>query len=414
MKEIQTIAQVSSIINSSLDIDEVLSNAMLLVEDLMEAEACSIFEQDKETNELFFCLARHDPQGKTREIRIKIGEGIVGCVASTGEVIIVPDTKKDDRFNSMVDSITGFQTKSIVAVPIKNKGRTLGVIQVLNCRRVASLDESALEVLLIVAGQVGIAMENARLYGRLKENFALTKAELRKTQAKLLRSERLAAMGQLSHAVAHEVRNPVMTIGGLAGRLKKMLPSDQRAAEYIDVILQETARLEKMVADVERYTSLPEPDLKQVKLSELLTDAVAGWKKNQREIAPEVKITSMPGDPEIYVDRGLMKEALIHVFSNAQESMAPKGVITMSTWWEGKWIVISICDHGAGITTEDLPRVFDPFFTSKMRGAGLGLSFVSRIVAGHGGEVKIKSTRGVGTDVRICFPATRTDSSGLI
>ncbi|NOQ47409.1 MAG: GAF domain-containing protein [Desulfobulbaceae bacterium] len=274
MKEIKTIVQISSIINSSLDIDDVLSNSMLLVEELMEAEACSIFELDKEKNELFFCLARHDPHDKTRNIRIKIGEGIVGCVASTGEVIIVPDTKKDDRFNSMVDSITGFQTKSIIAVPIKNKDRILGVLQALNCRKVASLDEKKLEVLFIVSGQVGIAMENARLYGRLKEKFALTQAELKETQDKLLRSERLAAMGQLCHGIAHEVRNPVMSIGGLARRLKKMLPSGHRAEEYITIILQETARLEKMVMDVEQYTSLPEPDLRQVRLSCLLNGAI--------------------------------------------------------------------------------------------------------------------------------------------
>ena len=410
MEKIKTIARVSSIINSSLNIDGVLSNSMLLVEELMEAEACSIFELDKEKNELFFRLARCDPHGNTKIIRMKMGEGIVGSVASAGEMIIVPDTKKDDRFNSMVDSITGFQTKSIIAVPIKNKGQILGVIQVLNCGRVASLDESTLEVLFIVAGQVGIAMENAKLYSRLKENFALTKAELKETQAKLLRSERLAAMGQLSHAVAHEVRNPVMIIGGFALRLKKMLHSDQRAGKYIDVLLQETARLEKIVVDVEQYTSLPEPELKQVNLSDLLKNAVYGWSKNQKEIATEVKIKSMSGNPEIYVDKELMKEALIRILSNAQESMAQEGVITISTWWEGKSIIISLRDHGTGIVKEDLPRVFDPFFTSKMQGTGLGLSFVSRIVAGHGGEVKIYSTRGVGTDVRICFPATRRDS----
>jgi signal transduction histidine kinase len=406
MKEIKTIARFSSIINSSLDIDDVLSNSMLLIEELMEADVCSIFELDREKNELFFRLARYDPHGNTKKIRIKMGEGIVGSVASTGEMITVLDTKKDDRFNPMVDSITGFQTKSIVAVPIKNKGRILGVIQVLNCERIASLDEDMLEVLFIVAGQVGIAMENARLYGRLKENFALTKAELKETQAKLLRSERLAAMGQLSHAVAHEVRNPVMAIGGFARRLKKMLPSDQPSGRYIDVILQETARLGKMVVDVEQCTSLPEPELKQVNLSDLLKSAVYSWKKKQKEVATEVKIKSMSENPEIYVDKELMKEALIRVLSNAQESMAQKGVITISTWWEGRWVIISIRDHGIGIVKDDLPRVFEPFFTSKMQGAGLGLFFVSQIVAGHGGEVKISSTRGVGTEVRICFPAT--------
>jgi two-component system sensor histidine kinase AtoS len=161
-----------------------------------------------------------------------------------------------------------------------------------------------------------------------------------------------------------------------------------------------------MVVDVEQCTSLPEPELKQVNLSDLLKSAVYSWKKKQKEVATEVKIKSMSENPEIYVDKELMKEALIRVLSNAQESMAQKGVITISTWWEGRWVIISIRDHGIGIVKDDLPRVFEPFFTSKMQGAGLGLFFVSQIVAGHGGEVKISSTRGVGTEVRICFPAT--------
>lgn len=404
MKEIRTIAQISSIITSSLEINDVLSNSMLLVEELMEAEACSIFELDKESNELFFCLARCDPHGNTKKIRIKIGEGIVGCVAGTGEVIVVPDTSKDDRFSSKVDSITGFRTKSIIAVPIRNKGRILGVLQVLNCRRISFLNEKKLEILFVIASQVGIAMENARLYGRLKEKFVLTKAELKETQVKLLRSERLAAMGQLSRGVAHEVRNPVMSIGGLARRLQKIVSPDHRTHEYIDIILQQTARLEKMVVDVEQFTNLPEPELKPFKLSVLLDNAVHKWRDHNAKNDTPVMIKSMSGDPEVYVDMELMTTALIHVMSNARESMTQKGAITISTWWEEKWITISVRDQGGGIVQEDLRRVFDPFFTTKTRGAGLGLSLVSQIVAGHGGEVKINSTPGEGTEVRISFP----------
>ncbi len=406
MDEIQTIVRISSIITSSLEINNVLSNAMLLVEELMEAEACSIFELDKQGNELSFCLARYDPHGNTKAIKMKIGQGVVGCAADTGEVIVVPDTEKDARFNSMVDSITGFRTKSIIAVPIKNKERILGVIQVLNCKDIASFDEKKMEVLFIVAGQIGIAMENARLYGRLKEKFVLTRAELKETQVKLLRSERLAAMGQLAHGIAHEVRNPVMSIGGLAGRLKKMLSSDDRAEQYIDIIVQEAARLEKMVVDVELYTSLPEPSLHPLRLSELIQDAVHAWSARPDNTAFKVKLKPMSSDPAIYVDKKLMQEALIRVLSNARESMTEKGVITITTRRQGTSVFISLRDQGIGIARKDLPRVFDPFFTSKMQGAGLGLSFVNQIVTAHGGEVKINSTPGVGTEVTLCFPAT--------
>ena len=408
-KGIRTLARISSIINSSLDITEILGNSMSLVEELMSAEACSIFELDNEKNELFFRVSRCDPEDRAKDIRIKTGEGIVGYVASTGETLVVPDTGKDSRFHSKVDALTGFKTDSIIAVPIKNKGRIVGVLQALNSKKIESLDDKELEILSVVANQVGIALENARLYGRLQEKFTLTRDELKAAQAQLIRSERLAALGELCKGIAHEVRNPVMSIGGLAKRLKKTLPAGNHAAQYTDIILQETARLEKMVHDVEHYTALPDPDLRQVKLSELLNSTIDIWKTEHEPIDIEVTMESMTEDPVILVDRNLMRTALVNVLVNAQESIMAKGKVIIGTWWDEKLLVISIKDSGAGITREDLPRVFDPFFTSKTQGAGLGLTTVNHIVSGHGGEVKIYSAPQVGTDVHIRFPALITD-----
>jgi two-component system sensor histidine kinase AtoS len=164
-----------------------------------------------------------------------------------------------------------------------------------------------------------------------------------------------------------------------------------------------------MVHDVEHYTALPDPDLRQVKLSELLNSTIDIWKTEHEPIDIEVTMESMPEDPVILVDRNLMRTALVNVLVNAQESIMPKGKVIIGTWWDEKLLVISIKDSGAGITREDLPRVFDPFFTSKTQGAGLGLTTVNHIVSGHGGEVKIYSAPQVGTDVHIRFPALITD-----
>ena len=323
-KGIKTLARISSIINSSLDITEILGNSMSLVEELMAAEACSIFELDHETNELFFRLARCDPEDRAKDIRIKAGEGIAGYVACTGEALVVPDTSRDGRFQSKVDALTGFKTDSIIAVPIKNKERIIGVLQALNSRKIKSLDDQELEILSVVANQVGIALENARLYGRLQEEFALTRDELKVTQAQLIRSERLAAMGELCHGIAHEIRNPVMSIGGLARRLKKTLSSGNLATQYTEIIIQEAARLEKMVHDVEHYTSLPDPDLRQVKLSELLDSVVENWKMKYEPVDIKLTIEYMPEDPVILVDQNLMRIALVNVLVNARRACPKK------------------------------------------------------------------------------------------
>jgi two-component system sensor histidine kinase HydH len=407
-KEIETLVRLSATINSSLDIIQVLNNSMCFVEELMNAEASSIFELDHERNELFFRLARGDSGDKIREIRMRIGEGIAGWVASSGEPLVVPDTENDRRFSKRVDSLSGFKTKSIIALPIKNKGRILGVLEVLNKRQPDTFHSDDLEVLTIVANQIGIALENARLFSRLQEKFAFTRAELEETQAKLLRSERLAALGQLSQGVAHEVRNPVMSIGGFARRLRKRLPPDDPAVHYVDIILEETARLEKMVKDVEQYTSMPRPEIKEVKLSALLNGVLEVWQREYSSEDIQVEMKPLPEDPIVSVDQGLMVRALIQLLRNAADAMPQGGVISVSAWWEDRWMVISVRDNGLGIACEDLPRVFDPFFTSKTQGPGLGLTTVHRIVSDHGGHVRIFSSPGVGTEARICFPPSES------
>ncbi len=403
-REIETLVQLSSTVNSSLDIAEVLSSAMGFVEELMDAEASSIFEVDDATNELFFRMVRGEGAHKAKEVRLKMGEGVVGWVASTVEPAIVTDAQKDKRFSPKVDSITGFKTKSIIALPIKNKGRLIGVLEVLNKRGSKPFNHEALEVLTIVVNQIGIAMVNAKLFERLQEKFSLTQAELQRTQEQLLRSERLAALAQFSQGVAHEVRNPVMSIGGFARRLKKRLHDDDPAVAYADIILKETVRLEKMVEDIERYTSMPEPVIQPVKLSTLLQSVLNIWEQEHRVVNAKIRLQTPSEDPTICVDKKQMANALIKLLCNSADAMPDGGTISISTCWEGNCLVISIKDDGAGIDPKDLPRIFDPFFTAKPQGSGLGLTTVNRIVRDHGGQVKVSSKAGAGTEVKLCIP----------
>jgi len=391
-------------INSSLDINEVLDNSMRVVEELIDAEASSVFEIDFEKNELFFRLVRGTSGGRARKIRMKMGEGTAGCVASTGDALIVLDTKKDKRFSKKVDELTGFKTRSIIAVPIRNRGRITGVLEVLNKRGSHSFDRNDLEMVTIVANQIGIAIENAKLYSRLKVKFELTESELKKYEANLIQAERLAALGELSKGVAHVIRNPIMSIGGSARRIRKQFVLDSQAQRYIDVILSETERLAKIAEDVREYTSMPNPHCTQVRLSVLLQRVLTDWKqmKSSEDITIDVK--QIPADPLVFVDMDLMSKAVIHLLSNAQNAVSKGEHIVLSTAWEDKWLSISIRDSGVGIAADELPFVFDPFFTNNTYGSGLGLTTVHRIVSGHRGEVKIVSDYGVGTEVKIFLP----------
>lgn len=134
-KQIESLVRLSSLINSSLDIGDVLNNSMRGVEELVDAEASSIFEMDFDSNELFFRLIRGEPSGKLKEVRLKMGEGIAGFVASSEEPLIVNNVASDRRFTRKMDEMTGFRTKSVLALPLFHKGRITGVLEVLNKRK---------------------------------------------------------------------------------------------------------------------------------------------------------------------------------------------------------------------------------------------------------------------------------------
>ena len=396
-------ARLSTLVNSSLDLMEVLDNAMKYVEVLMDAEASSIFEVDYERDELVFRLARGKEGDKAREVRLSMDEGIAGCVAHDGEPLLVADVSKDKRFTSRVDEYTGFKTRSIACVPIKHKGRLIGVLEVLN-KRGGAFEEEDLEVLTVVSNQIGIAMENARLYQRLQEEFTLTAEELKKAQQKIIQSERLAALGRLSQGVAHEVRNPVMSIGGFARRLKQKFSRDDPSYNYAEIILKEAARLEKMVRDVENYTKMREPEFREVNLKKLIELAVGEWR--QEKTSPDIQVnldiadeeTTFPGDED------LLSLALKNLLQNAGDAMTDPGEVSISAHPQGRQIFIKVADTGRGISPEDIPQIFDPFFTSKTQGSGLGLTTVQRIVIEHNGEISVKSTPGQGAEFQILLP----------
>jgi signal transduction histidine kinase len=401
--EIKALARLSTLVNSTLDLMEVLDNAMNYVEELMDAETSSIFEVDHERDELRFRLARGKWGSKAREIRLSMGEGIAGSVAQKGRPILVLDVDQDKRFTNRIDAHTGFKTRSIICVPIKHKGRLIGVLEVLN-KRVGSFDDEDLELLTVVSNQIGIAMENARLYQRLQEKFTLAAEELKKTEQKIIQSERMVALGRLSQGVAHEVRNPVMSIGGFARRLKEKLPPGDPARKYAEIILNEAARLEKMVRDIEEYTKLPEPELGEVSLNKLIEYALEEW--GQKETPADVQVhLDLPREEAIFPgDERLLTLVLKNLFQNAAEAMAQGGDLSIAAYPQGKQLIIKVADTGRGIPPEHLPQVFDPFFTSHTQGSGLGLTTVQRIVTEHNGVVSVKSPPGEGAEFQIQLP----------
>ena len=411
-RELDAILRFGTLINSSLHIEDVLEHAMKWAQEFMNAEAGSVYELDRPKNELFIRLARGDKKDSVRGIRVKVGEGIAGWVAQTARAVVSQDVSKDKRFSSKYDEKTGFKTRSVICVPLISRDEPIGVLQVINKKDGKPFSNSDFKLLTGMAQQVAIAMENAKLYQRLKEDFALTTRELKMTQEKLIRSERLTAIGHLVQGVAHEIRNPIMTIGGFAERLKKELGPGDRLQEYADVIMEETNRLEKLVEQVGEFMNVQSASLSSELLPPVAQEVIKKFTPLAKTQGVQI-VTEMDGNtPPLEMDAPQLIIALSHVMENALESMPDGGTLSLEIHPSNNNVLITISDTGFGIPSDQLDAVYDPFVTSKPRGAGLGLTMVHRIVMNHDGEIKISSQLDKGTIVVIRLPVPNHQNEG--
>lgn len=258
----------------------------------------------------------------------------------------------------------------------------------------------------------------ARLHeseSRYRELFQETRRayeELKSTQEKLIRSERLAAVGELAAQIAHEIRNPLGAITNSVGVLRRDLELTGDDRRLLDVVHEETERLESIVADFLKFAR-PRPIHRTPQnLSETLDDLLLllGQKRplaKRGEKKADIRIEKNY-DPElgpVDLDAAQTREALWNLLVNAVEAMPSGGClsVTVSRIEEGGAEVV-VTDTGKGIRPEDQQKIFEPFHTTKADGTGLGLAIVQRIVEAHGGEVSVSSEEGRGSSFRLRFP----------
>jgi signal transduction histidine kinase len=407
--KIRTISRISSLINSSLDIREVLNNALAAVEQFIEVETSSIFELDSARGELFFACARGPGAEKIQGLKLKIGEGIAGYVAQTEKPVIVGDVQHDPRFLELFDHLSGFTTKSMLCVPIMATYRLVGVMELLNKKDGTDFNEEDLDIVTILANQIGVALENARLYQKLQDKLVVAVEELKFTQSRLFQSERLAALGKLAQGVAHEVRNPITIIGGMARLLSKKIPPSDPGQEFLGEITGALSRLEMMVKEVESFARIPESRPLSTDILEVIRATFSTFGPQFSSRGVSLEIMTSPDLPPIPLDAHLISQVFGILIENALEAMPGGGNLSITLALEAQCVKITLQDTGTGIPAEILPLVFDPFFSTKPRGTGMGLTIAHRIISEHKGELCLASTPGVGTTVELRLPRWPSD-----
>lgn len=228
--------------------------------------------------------------------------------------------------------------------------------------------------------------------------------ELQQNFERMKRSERLYAIGQLSAGLAHEVRNPLASIGGAAAILRKNAGSEERREEFLEIIEKECVRLNRLLTN---FLGFARPSPPQYQLAEIgpILESVASLASHavRRQsirllINPASDVPAIPCDPE------QVKQVLLNLTINAVQAMPDGGEIVLSTRVDGARVVIEVKDQGPGVSAEDLDKIFDPFFTTKDTGTGLGLSVAHQIVSQHGGILSAKNNSDRGATFSLFLP----------
>jgi len=228
--------------------------------------------------------------------------------------------------------------------------------------------------------------------------------EVKLLEKELQRSERLAALGKMAAGVAHELRNPLSSIKGLALLLKSQLSDAGRGVETADVLVKEVERLNRSIGELLDYARPGQLKRELTAVEEIIKKTASLIEVDAESYRISIIHGVTENLPKIHVDPDKLKQVLLNLLLNAIQAMPNGGILTVGAEREKGMVVISVKDSGIGIPPENLQRVFDPYFTTKNNGTGLGLALSSKIVEEHGGMIKILSSPNEYTEVQVMLP----------
>lgn len=244
----------------------------------------------------------------------------------------------------------------------------------------------------------------------LNEELLRSLEELKALQGKLIRAEKLSALGRLTSDVAHEIRNPLTVIGGFAKRLEKRLPDDSKEKGNARTIVAEVARLERILKDILTFSREAKERIRHGDVNEILAETGAAFSDLCRERSVSLVVAPAPDPPTCLIDRDQVRQAVDNLVVNAVDAMPAGGTLTLRSRTDVengvRHVIIDVIDTGTGVPAELLDRIFEPFFSSKTtgHGTGLGLSICKKIMEEHRGAIRAESAPGQGSVFSLHFP----------
>lgn len=341
--------------------------------------------------------------------------GITGFVFATGESLLVNDTRQDPRYQALAD----WNAASELCVPLRDAERVFGIIDVENSLPNAFSNNDVLAIESL-AGILSAVISNSDQYRRLQatvRQLRQTQVELkarmdaqRAAENRLIQAAKLAAVGEMAAGIAHELNNPLTTVTGFTELiLEDLSPAAQYRTE-LEMVQREARRATDVVRRLLDFSRQGERTRSRADLNEIVEDVVALTHHLIHTSGVQLVLEQGGDLPWVSVDRNQMKQVLLNLIHNALQAMPEGGSLHISTATrlrDGRsWLTMSVRDSGIGIQSQDLDRVFEPFFTTRGErgGTGLGLSVTYGIVTDHGGVIEVESLPEVGSTFTVWLP----------
>jgi len=385
-QRVQRLLQIAVDLASTLNINELLQQILSAAVEFSHAEEASILLYDAQRRELFIRAATNAETEETlREIAVPT-ESIAGWVALNRQPIIVDDVHQDPRWFSQVGETLQFPTRSLLAIPMIAKEQLIGVLELLN-KKEGRFNEEDLEILTVLSAQAAVVIQTAQLF---------------------------AQSDQISTLV-HELRTPLASINTIAYLLQHPGLSNSKRLELTQMIQTETDRLNKMTTaflDLARMeTGRAAFNWSSFSLAELAQECLNLCQPRAAQLSIALSLDSPPGLPAVLADRDKIKQVLLNLLNNAVDAMAktekPRIAIDCRFDSEQDRLIIAVTDNGHGMSEDIRQKIFQPHFTTKANGHGLGLVNSRKIILNHGGDMVVDSAEGQGTTFTIYLPRTR-------
>jgi PAS domain S-box-containing protein len=397
----ETLRQASTVLGSTLELDKVLELILQQLRQVIPYDSASIQRLQGESVEIVACQGFADPQ-KVLQLAFPLDPQFPNYeVVLARALVSIPDVASAyPHFRSEASTYESGHIRSWLGVPLVAKDQVIGLIAL--DRAVVqpfTPEESALA--LTFAYQAAMAIENARLYSDLQQQME----RLRSTQAQLVQSAKLAAVGELAAGVAHELNNPLTGVLGFGELLLETTPGDDPDRRDLETIVAEARRARDIVRSLLDFARQVKPHKRPADLAQVLHQTLGLIRQHVEESGVEA-VEEYARDLDLVpADEGQIKQVFLNLISNAAQAMPAGGTLHLRVARQGEEVAVAIKDTGTGMPAEVREHLFEPFFTTKPGGTGLGLSVSLGIVQQHGGRITVESEVGQGSTFTVWLPA---------